>query len=179
MSVNEKEINDSLNRRSELDSILNKLSEYYSSLEKESITREDIFDSLYLILKDKYDWEHPLDFWDLDINYTEAESLLSDFNFKTVLFKVESNEDIISHDLLMQFKVKIKSKGLIWLIHKNDADPFPSNPHAHQMDSGLKLDLSNGKCYKKTKLVSMIKKKDLIIIRNQASRNFDLPELDI
>ncbi len=27
-------------------------------------------------------------------------------------------------------EVTIKRDGCIWRIHKNDADPFPSNPHA-------------------------------------------------
>jgi len=177
MSLNKKEINDSLNKMSELDSILNKLSQYYSDLKKESISREDIFDSLYIILKDKYDWEHTLDFWSLEINYKKAQDLLSDFNFKIIKNKIETSREIIPKDLLMNYKVQIKSKGLIWVIHKYDADPFPSNPHAHQMDSGLKLDLSNGKCYKKNKLVSTIKKKDLLFIRQQAEKNFDLPKI--
>ncbi len=79
----------------------------------------------------------------------------------------------------MQFKVQIKSKGLIWIMHKYDADPFPSNPHAHQMGSGIKMDLKNGKCYRKKVFVTTIKKKDLIKIRTQAVKNFDLPELEI
>lgn len=44
-------------------------------------------------------------------------------------------------------EVTIKRDGCIWRIHKNDADPFPSNPHAHNVESGLKLDLSTGALY--------------------------------
>ena len=68
---------------------------------------------------------------------------------------------------------------MIWIIHKYDAAPFPSNPHAHELGSGLKLDLSNGKCYRKKLQVHTIKKKDLIKIRNQAKNNFTLPKLEI
>lgn len=39
-------------------------------------------------------------------------------------------------------EVTIKRDGCIWRIHKNDPDPFPSNPHAHNIESDLKLDLS-------------------------------------
>jgi hypothetical protein len=44
-------------------------------------------------------------------------------------------------------EVTIKRDGCIWRIHRNDADPFPSNPHAHNVESGLKLDLSTGALY--------------------------------
>ncbi len=177
--ISDKESNESLNKINNLDKILIQLSEYYSEHKTESISREDIFDALYICLKDKFDWEHPLDFWDLNINHNEAKSTLTDFDFKTVLFKVESNHDIIPNEFLMEFKVKIKSKGLIWLIHKFDADPFPSNPHAHHLGSGIKLNLKNGKCYRKKQFVTTIKRKDLIKIRHQASKNFDLPKLEI
>lgn len=173
------DINKSLNKIENLDRILNDLSIHFSEFKSKTITREDIFDAIYLSLKYKFDWEHPLDFWDLDMNYEDAKNTLTDFDFKTVLCRVESDKDIIPKDLLMQTKVQIKSKNLIWVIHKYDADPFPSNPHAHELGSGLKLDLSNGKCYRKKLQVHTIKKKDLIKIRNQAKNNFTLPDLEI
>ena len=179
LNRNENEVNVSLKRIEKLDSLLKQLSNHYSEIESEIISKENIFDALNLSLKDKYNWEHPLDFWDLEITYQEAKKILSEFDFRSVLFKIESELDIIPEDLLMKFKVQIKSKGLIWIIHKYDADPFPSNPHAHQTGSGLKLDLSNGKCYKKKTLVTTIKKKDLIIIRNEAEKNFKLPKLKL
>ncbi len=177
--ISDKEANKALKKIESLDTILNDLSNYYSELGSMTISRGDIFDSLYLMLKDKFEWEHPLDFWDLDITYNEAKNVLSEFNFKAVLFKIETERDIIPSELLIQYKVHIKSKGLIWIIHKYDADPFPSNPHAHEMGSDIKMDLKNGKCYRKKQLVSIIKKKDLIIIREKAEKNFNLPELEI
>ena len=87
--ISDKDANESLNKIGNLDKILNQLSEHYSKQKSKPISRGDIFDSLYLCLKDKFNWEHPLDFWDLDITYEEAKSVLSDFDFKTVLFKVE------------------------------------------------------------------------------------------
>lgn len=41
----------------------------------------------------------------------------------------------------------VKSKGAIWRINKNDADFFPSDPHADRVDKPEKLDLYNGKVY--------------------------------
>ena len=180
MQKSEKETEDSLNKIRELDSILNNLSEYYSKLRNEDISREEIFDSLYLVLKEEKNWEHPLDFWSLTIEYKKALKLLSDFDFKTLKSTIETSGEIIPKDLLMNYKVRIKSKGLIWIIHKYDADPFPSNPHAHLIESGIKLDLSNGNCFNKKELVYTLKEKDLLFIRQKAEeKKFELPKIEI
>jgi len=173
------QINESLAKIETLDKILNDLSVHFSEKKSAKITRENIFDALYISLCHKLNWEHPLDFWDLKIKYEEAKKELIDFDFTTVLFKIESSPDILPEDCVMQTKVQIKSKGLIWVIHKYDADPFPSNPHAHQLESGIKLDLKNGKCYRKKEFVRTLKRKDLIAIRDLAEKKFDLPVLEI
>lgn len=46
-----------------------------------------------------------------------------------------------------------KVKGEIWRVHKYDADPFPSNPHAHCVGGrdrfvGLKLHLGNAELFR-------------------------------
>jgi hypothetical protein len=68
-------------------------------------------------------------------------------------------------------EITIKKDGQIWQIHQNDDDPFPSNPHAHNVESGLKLDLSNGKLYFKTQATgSSVRKKDLLDIRKKMTK---------
>lgn len=47
-----------------------------------------------------------------------------------------------------------KIKGEVWRVHKNDADPYPSNPHAHciggtQRFVGCTLHLGTRELYKK------------------------------
>jgi hypothetical protein len=76
-------------------------------------------------------------------------------------------------------EVTIKKDGCIWRIHKNDADPFPSNPHAHNVESGLKLDLSSGGLYRGRNYTGEnVSKKDLDFIRKQAElKNVPLPRL--
>lgn len=61
----------------------------------------------------------------------------------------------------------VKVAGEIWRIHKNDADPFPSNPHAHNLESGLKLHLGTGGLFRKRVLVDHIGPKDLEAIREK------------
>ena len=171
--------NSSIKKIQNLDKVLIKVSEHYSEIKKTTISRDNIFDALYLSLNNRLNWENSLDFWDLEITIERAIEELNEFDFNTVLHTIETTIDLISAEYLMQYKVKIKSKGLIWHIHKYDADPFPSNPHAHEIDSGLKMDLSNGDCYKKTKFIKRIKKKELLIIRKEAEKNFNLPKLEL
>ncbi len=73
-------------------------------------------------------------------------------------------------------EITVKNQGHVWRIHKNDIDPFPSNPHAHNLETKLILDLSNGNLYLKRRLAGKMNKKDLIIIRNSL-KNISPPEL--
>lgn len=75
-------------------------------------------------------------------------------------------------------EILIRAKGEVWEIHRYDKDPFPSNPHAHNVESGLKLDLSTGKIYFRRKLVQELSKKQLIEFRDRPElKNIDLPPL--
>lgn len=70
----------------------------------------------------------------------------------------------------------VKAAGEIWVIHKYDPDPFPFLPHAHNRQSGLKLDLRNGRLYRKRMPAGQVRRKDLQRIRD-AVRRTPLPEL--
>jgi len=75
-------------------------------------------------------------------------------------------------------EVRVKNDGQIWDIHKYDDDPHPSNPHAHNKESGLKLDLSTGILYFKRDPQPGIGKKKLLEIREKAAaKNVVLPDL--
>jgi hypothetical protein len=62
-------------------------------------------------------------------------------------------------------KANIKFAGEIWTVHKNDADPFPSNPHAHNYSDRLKLHLGTGFLYRKKEQVGRISNKNLVKLR--------------
>lgn len=72
---------------------------------------------------------------------------------------------------------QIKHSNQVWRIHKNDADPFPSNPHAHNVETGYKLHLGNGNLYRKREVVGTIDSKDLMAIRKKLS-GLALPPLE-
>jgi len=104
-----------------------------------------------------------------------------DFNYLKfeILETVVLDESILPSGVPVALNEQIvKSNNQIWEIHKNDDDPKPSNPHAHNRESGYKLDLSNGNLFKKTKYIGSIRKKKLLLIRNKV-KNVSLPELCI
>ncbi|MFC0776961.1 hypothetical protein [Flavobacterium sp. HJSW_4] len=106
-----------------------------------------------------------------------------DYYFSDTIGSIELFEDdgIFPEGVKSSLREKqIKVKGEIWELHKNDADPFPSNPHAHNYETGLKLDLSNGNLYKKKNIDSSINKKKLLNIREKfTNEGFTMPNLSI
>jgi len=72
----------------------------------------------------------------------------------------------------------IKNDGCVWRIHKNDPDDFPSKPHAVNLESGLRLDLSKGGLYYKRQYQKAIDRKHLFDIRQKAQeQGVELPPL--
>ena len=152
-----------------------------SDAQKINITRENVFDALFLTFENQSNLEWGGDVWDLDLNYDNAFAILKEFDFATLKNQVETVDIIPKEFLLIETKVRIKHSNLIWVIHKADADPFPSQPHAHQLDQNIKMDLSNGKLYRKTQYLHQIPHKEFIEIRKKFSAVYKgkLPQLAI
>lgn len=173
------EIESELSKMEKFDLILSRLQEDFSISISPQINKECIFNALYLQLQKYYKFEHPTELWNIDADFNNLKEILSNFDFKTVLFPVKTSKDIIPIEYLVGYKVSIKSNNLIWVIHKYDVDPFPSNPHAHLIESNIKMDLANGKCYKRKKFIKKISKKELLKLRDKAQMNFELPPLNL
>lgn len=75
-------------------------------------------------------------------------------------------------------KKKYKVKGEVWVVHKNDVDPFPSSPHAHNYDQNIVMHLGNGNLYRGREYQSQAKRKDFLLLRSRI-KNVELPELEI
>jgi hypothetical protein len=148
-------------------------------LHESDITIADVETALYMRLADKYAFEWRGSLWDIEISKQQIIEILEDFDFSTLTSTIETDRDIFPPNLLMEYKVRVKSGGILWTIHLFDRDPFPSNPHAHQLDNNIKLDLSTGKCYKNRTLVDTLNKKNLLDIRTKAQKVFkgELPPL--
>lgn len=88
-------------------------------------------------------------------------------------------ESILPEDWLeLVLEEVIKHNGEQWEIHKYDADPFPSNPHAHNHEARVKLHLGTGELFKKLKRVGKIRCKELKSLRAKVSDSIQLPPLE-
>ncbi|MCX6235238.1 MAG: hypothetical protein NT175_11070 [Bacteroidetes bacterium] len=107
-------------------------------------------------------------FWYTLDNGLNIYEKLKDYPFNKKIGDIKLvGEDCIFPDNLPKniYEAEIKAKGQVWEIHQDDKDKFPSNPHAHDYETGLKLDLSNGNLFRKRKWVDSINKKKLMVIR--------------
>jgi hypothetical protein len=163
------------------DNILTILSTHYSEKYATHIERRHIVNALFILLEEKYDLRCPGDVWSINLELDEAKELLNDFDFEILLNEIETDADIVPESIRIEYKARFKVKGLSWIIHQYDSDPFPSVPHAHQLENNIKLDLSNGKCYKKKVYVYTISTKDFRLIREKASAVYkgELPRLEL
>ncbi|HGF5057910.1 TPA: hypothetical protein ACF31P_004630 [Vibrio parahaemolyticus] len=120
-----------------------------------------------------------------DIEYSCPDivvSLLSDefvSKLPIIIQKVISEETLIPSGVeVVLEKKKYRVKGEVWVVHKNDVDPFPSSPHAHNYDQNLVIHLGNGRMYRKRDYVATAKKKQFLALRQQID-NVELPPLEI
>ncbi len=134
-------------------------------------------------LIDVFSLEDSVDLLYLDLTEDRIISTLEGYDFRrffpVVLGRITFRLSIIPRSV-PRFLVeqRIRRNGEIWEIHKNDADPFPSNPHAHNLENRLKLHLGTGELFKKRQRMGRITRKHLLAIREEVSR-FELPLLSV
>lgn len=88
---------------------------------------------------------------------------------ETMLY-IPAEENIDNNGYEIRTKALVKVKGEVWKVHKNDPDPFPSSPHAHNYDTGEKLHLGTGDIYKGKSITRKLKEKQLKFLQEQLQR---------
>lgn len=100
-----------------------------------------------------------------DLESEQIVRIVLGFNYYPIA-SIELEESILPKDVATALKKAfVKSNGEVWEIHKNDSDPFPSHPHAHNYENNYKLHLGNGKLYYKMDCIGKISKKNLLNLR--------------
>jgi hypothetical protein len=107
---------------------------------------------------------------------------LAGYNFQRLhpelLEQIELAESILPDGVVRRLtEERIKQGGEIWHVYRNDADPWPSDPHAHNYASGHKLHLGTGGLFIGKKQVGRIDKKNLISLRKRIHTR-ELPPLE-
>jgi len=143
------------------------------------VSAEDIQEALVECLG----LESETDLLDRQPSADDIERLLFSFDFRRL--RPELLEEVVLPDSIIPDGVprllveeRIRMAGQVWTIHKNDADPFPSLPHAHSYSTGLTLHLGNGKLYSRRQTVGQVSRKDLLRLRDSI-RYRPLPELEL
>jgi len=124
-----------------------------------------------------------------DIDTQAIEALLGGYDFARLrpgkLCEIELEQSIIPEGVpILLAEAQVKLRGEIWVVHKNDADPFPSDPHAHNYEQRLKLHLGNGDLYVHREKVpcQRMRKSVFLEFRKRLSKrnpNIALPRLDV
>ena len=128
---------------------------------------------------DKFGSKLSLEFYEHPLTESEIDFVIDKYDFSQIRNEITLDFKVPYEIEELETKVKIKIKGKVFIIHKNDADPFSSNPHAHWIDSNLKIDLSNGKCYHIRKYISTLSKKKFKSVRSKATDlGVKLPEVE-
>jgi len=141
-------------------------------------------EKIWQILIDHFDcFNNPADiiFKELD-SHAILNIIASNYlSYLKPLFSISINYTVIPEDSITDNIIKgvVKFRGESWEVHKGDPDIFPSNPHAHNYESGLKLHLGTGDLFKKRRFVNKIKKKDLLMIRTLIQNKMSTIELPL
>jgi hypothetical protein len=172
-------------RITNLNRALDVCSKAFTETCSETVTRRDIENGLIEVL-------HLDEIFDLlhrDIDSREILALLAEVDFRYLrpvkLCEVSLDASILPDGLpLHLMEVEVKLKGEKWTVHKYDADPFPSNPHAHNYERSLKLHLGNGDIYlrRERKPCDQMERKNLVKLRDlvmQKNATITLPPLVI
>lgn len=94
-------------------------------------------------------------------------------------FRIRLDEHAIPVERLAKSEERrIKVNGEIWVVHKYDADPFPSSPHAHNYQTKMKLHLGSGELFRGRSNVGTISSGTLNSIRSQIGNTIPLPPLE-
>ena len=130
---------------------LSALIEQFNQNEQRTITKRDVLEVMLLTAPELRMIEYPGDMWDVEFTLEELEGYVARAGTFVPIAEVELDEPLVFKGMF-EWKADVKIKGQRWRIHKTDADPFPSDPHAHNYDQNLKLHLGTGELYRGRKM---------------------------
>ena len=144
-----------------------------------TITKRDVLEVMLLTAPELRMTESPGDIWDVEFTLEELEGYVDRAGTFVPIAEVELDEPLIFKGMF-EWKADVKIKGQRWRVYQNDADPFPSSPHAHNYEQHVKLHLGTGELYRGRKLKDVLSSKVFKELRDRFSAiGVLLPPLEI
>jgi hypothetical protein len=125
-------------------------------------------DDVRRTLPDALDMEDQIAVMGAKLSVEHMESALKGYSPPELLGEIELEDSIIPDGVPINLReATAKHRGEVWRVHRSDADPFPSNPHAHCLEHDLKLHLGTGELFRRRTLVGKLPSKDLVTLRKK------------
>jgi hypothetical protein len=164
-----------INWQNELSALINQ----FNQNAQRTITTRDVLEVMLLTAPVLQTIEHPVDIWDFEFTLEELQGYVARVGSFVPIAEVELDEPLIFKGMF-ELKADVKMKGHRWRVYQNDADPFPSDPHAHNLDQHVKLHLGTGGLYRGRKLKDVLSRKHFLDLRERFSAiGILLPPLEI
>jgi len=143
------------------------------------LTTRDVTEAMLLTLPELRHVEHCVDVWSTVLDEDEIESLIAVAASLLPRLEVCSGRALVFTGMF-ETKADVKLNGERWRLHRYDADPFPSNPHAHNFRQNVKLHLGNGEYYRARRMMGKMHRKDLLLLRARFAKfEIELPSLSL
>ena len=158
---------------------LSALIEQFNQNEQRTIKTRDVLEVMLLTAPELRMIEYPGDMWDVEFSLEELQGYVARVGSIVPIGEVELEEPLVFKGMF-EWKADVKMKGQRWRVYQNDADPFPSDPHAHNLDQIVKLHLGTGGLYRGRKLKDVLPRKHFLDLRERFSAiGIVLPPLEI
>jgi hypothetical protein len=83
-----------------------------------------------------------------ELSATQIVAALEGYKFPRILERIETAEPFLPSVVLSRLdEERRRQRGEIWELHKTDVDVWPSDPYAHNVKTGYKLDFRTGDLY--------------------------------
>jgi hypothetical protein len=147
--------------------VCEQLAHYFTINRKTAVSTEEIRLALFERWLENKDLKTVIDLSSITLEYVECKALLENFNFDQFKISILIEETLLPEGVIPDRYASIKHDGRVWRIHLNDADPWPSIPHAHVVNTPYVIDLSNGNIYEKRNFKQKLDYKSLLAIRTK------------
>lgn len=148
---------------------------HFHSAKRLHLEYVDVLNALMAVLKEA----NPENICMMGLPLEELIRLLEDYPFEApvILGEIDDPAIEVPGSIRRIYAALTKVAGTEWEILRNDKNPFPSNPCAHNEVEDITMDLSAGGLFHDGAFVSRLRKKDLVNFRAKIAEKY--PDIDL